>query len=147
MYGDTHYCAGSGRFTQQQDKARHGFWLRRLCTPVGHFNKKLVKGHEMRMLEGIWYCTKCGRRGKELCEKCDGPSGGPVSQDPTQGGPDEDIECGQCAENAQADCESHGGDDVLQQGPFGGQFEVEGPGHEQQSCSDLYPGQAARKRK
>ena len=120
MDGDTHYCAGCGRFTKQQDTARHGFWLRRLCTPVGHFNKKLVKGHEMRMLEGIWYCTKCGRRGQELREQCDGLDEGPVYQDPAQGRPGEDIECGQCAEIAQADEQSHGGEDVLRQGPSGG---------------------------
>ena len=100
----------------------------------------------MRMSEGIWYCTKCGRRGKELREQCDGPSDGTESQDPAQGGPGEGIECGQCAESAQADCkQSHSGDDVLQQGPFGGHIVVEGPEQDKQSCPDTEPGHAAKK--
>ena len=64
------YCAGCGRCTTTQGKARHGFWLRNTCSPLTQFNKKLGQGHVMRMEKGKWYCETCGARSKVLYRPC-----------------------------------------------------------------------------
>ena len=68
--GKSEYCAGCGRCTTTQDKARHSFWLRNTCSPVTQFNKKLIQGNVMRMSKGKWYCDTCGARDKDLYRPC-----------------------------------------------------------------------------
>jgi len=86
--GDTEYCAGCGRYTSTVDKARHSFWLRSRCTPVAHFNKKLLQGHVMRRANGAWYCETCGQTGRELNRPCKPPGRADCRGEPEQQGSD-----------------------------------------------------------
>ena len=146
-HGDTHYCAGCGRFTRQQGNARHSFWIRWMCTPASHFSKKLIKGHEMRMSEGVRFCTKCGRCGKDLCQQCDGANTEPEARDPGQRDPAHEPECGHCLGEANADCElDSSGGVCFHEGPMEDPTVGLGPDEGQLHVHDGAPEQVADKK-